>query len=119
DIPDGGYAARQSCSQRADEVCMVHPGLDEVGRFAAQPLGEPEKPQGIRDAVPHPEWLNRNVQSSDLCPYGADVGQREHLRLEEVAINLRKQLEKHRLCAADGEAGDQMQDLDHNTLSRA
>src|SRR5207237_7664537 len=117
-IPNSGYTACQTRSQCADKVGMVHPRLNQVRRFVTEPLCEPEKSQRARHTPPHTERANGNGKSLNFSAYGADICQRKHFRFEDVAINLRKQLEQHRLCTTNRKAGNQVQDLDHSTLSR-
>jgi len=97
---------------------MVHPRLNHARRFAATPPYEPDQTKRVRYAQTHAERADGNVESLNFSACGADIRQREDFRFEDVPINLRKQLEEHRLCAADGQVGDQVQDLDHSRLPR-
>src|SRR5438105_3757468 len=98
---------------------MIHPGLDNIRSVAVEAACETEKAYRIRPTQTHTERLHRESKSSDLSTYGSDIGQRKHFWLEDFPITIQKQLEKHRLCAADGKTSDEMQQLDHNTFSRA
>src|SRR2546428_1895570 len=108
DIPNGWYPTRQFCAQRTDQVGMIHPGLNNIRSVAAKPAGEADKAYRIRPTQTHAQRLHWNSKSPKLCAYGSDIGQRDHFGFEDLSINIRKQLEKHRLCATNGKACDEM-----------
>src|SRR5262249_28343420 len=109
DIPNGWYPTRQFCTERTDQVGMIHPGLNDIRSVAAEPAREAEKAYRIRTTQTHAERLHRDPNTPNLSTYGSDIGQREHLGFEDVPINVRKQLEKHHFCAANGKASNEMQ----------
>jgi len=111
DPPDQDRPEGQPHRDPADEVRVIHPGLDHPGPLAAQQPGQASDRQRIEDSGPHPHHPDGNPRREDAVGEPQVIDQGDDHRLEPPAVRARQQVAEHHLRPAELETIYNMDDF--------
>src|SRR5690606_10248452 len=110
-------AAGKGMGQRAGQIGMVEPGLQDVGLHVGDQPCQRQHPARQRDAAAHAQRMDGNAGLPQPRPDHALVLQADHHIAEAAMVHPGDELLEHALGAAGIQAGDEVEDADGHYMS--
>src|SRR5690242_13462092 len=111
DAPYHRRATTDARRQTADQVRMIHPGMNQIGRKGAKLAGKSQEAARIWDAWLHAHRINGDARGENRTGDGQVIDERDDGESEAIAVGAQKQIAEHRFGSAKLEAVNDMHEV--------